>query len=65
VLAISPCRVLCDWSDTGASYEGQPLFRCAGCGSEWVHSERWTPRQHDGTVPAPVLAQLNHPQPDA
>ena len=53
VLAIFPCRTLCDWA--AASEE---LFRCAGCGSEWLPTEKWTPRQADGTVPALVLARL-------
>ena len=53
VLAIFPCRTLCDWA--AASVE---LFRCAGCGSEWLPTEKWTPRQADGTVPALVLARL-------
>jgi hypothetical protein len=58
VLAISPCLSLCDWTATGARTEGAALFRCGGCGSEWVRSERWTPRQHDGTVPPAVLEEL-------
>lgn len=54
VLAISPCRSLCAWSRT----DGQ-LFRCAGCGSEWLPTERWTPREADGTVPTAVRALLD------
>ena len=54
VLAVSPCRTLCDWTRADAA----GLFRCGGCGSEWVATERWTPRQADGTVPAAVLEEL-------
>jgi hypothetical protein len=58
VLTVSPCRTLCDWTATGAVRDGEALFRCAGCTSEWVRTERWTPRQADGAVPAAVLAEL-------
>jgi hypothetical protein len=54
VLAVSPCRSLCDWTRS----DDAPLFRCGGCGSEWLPTERWTPRQADGTVPAAVLEEL-------
>lgn len=54
MLAVSPCRSLCDWNRSGDG----PLFRCGGCGSEWLPTERWTPRQADGTVPAAVLEEL-------
>ena len=57
-LRISPCRTLCDWGPTRARLDGQPLFACTGCGSQWVPSEPWTPRQADGSVPAEVLAAL-------
>jgi len=50
-LAISPCRALCAWSAAGPA-----LLTCAGCGSQWAPSERWTPRQADGSVPGAVLA---------
>ena len=54
-LRISPCRSLCDWRPTRTA----PLFACAGCGSQWVPSEPWTPRQADGAVPAEVRAALS------
>jgi hypothetical protein len=56
-LGIAACRQLCAWSDTGHVLEGEPLFRCAGCGSEWVPSEPWTPIDHTGEVPAAVQAE--------
>lgn len=58
MLAISPCRNLCDWTATPTPRDTVALFRCGGCGSEWVRSERWTPRQADGTVPPAVLEEL-------
>jgi hypothetical protein len=57
VLAISPCRTLCDWTRT-PSRDRADLFTCGGCGSQWLPSERWTPRQADGTVPSAVLQEL-------
>jgi hypothetical protein len=60
-LATAPCRSLCDWSAVAAPYEGRSVFACAGCGTEWVRTEGWTPRQADGTVPAAVLAELRRP----
>jgi uncharacterized Zn ribbon protein len=59
VLAVSPCRTLCDWSPTGTSYDDRALLRCGGCGSEWTDRERWTPRQADGTVPPCVREALS------
>ncbi len=57
-LRISPCRTLCDWGPTRAERAGEPLFACTGCGSQWVPSEPWTPRQADGAVPDAVRAAL-------
>jgi transposase-like protein len=56
-LVQAPCRADCDWAETGQQRAGLPLFRCAGCGSEWVRSEAWTPVQADLTVPAAVAAE--------
>lgn len=56
-LTISPCRSLCDWTRTPESYDGQRLFACRGCGSQWVRSQGWTPVQADGTVPALVSSE--------
>lgn len=53
-LEIAACRRLCSWSDTGGLLDGERLFRCAGCGSEWVPSERWTPVDHTGDIPEAV-----------
>jgi len=61
-LAIAPCRKLCDWAPTQTSptqaYGDSALFRCGGCGSEWVASEAWTPRQFDGSVAIAVQEAL-------
>jgi len=53
-LTISGCQALCAWRDTGTHLDGERLFACAGCGSEWVPSEAWTPVDHTGEVPAAV-----------
>ena len=53
-LEIAGCRSLCSWSATGEQLGGEPLFACAGCGSEWVVSEPWTPVDRTGQVPDAV-----------
>lgn len=53
-LEIARCRALCSWHATGDRLDAEPLFACAGCGSEWVPSQSWTPVDHTGTVPAQV-----------
>ncbi len=53
-LEIAACRQLCSWHGTGEHLDGERLFACAGCGSEWVVSEPWTPIDWTGTVPEPV-----------
>jgi hypothetical protein len=34
------------------------VFTCAGCGSEWLRSELWTPIDADGHVPREITAEL-------
>ena len=58
-LTVSACRSLCDWARTPSSYEGLPLFACRGCGSQWVRSEPWAPRQADGSWPPGVREELS------
>lgn len=58
-LVSQPCRSLCWWASTGVEHERQPLFACAGCGSQWVRSEPWAPRQADGTWPDGVRDELS------
>jgi hypothetical protein len=53
-LEIAACRSACAWDATGECLGGEPLFCCAGCGSEWVPSEPWTPIDWTGQVPDPV-----------
>jgi hypothetical protein len=67
-LAVQPCRDLCSWrpathARTCEVRDGLPLFRCRGCGSEWVRTEGWTPADADGRVPAPVLAEVRRRTP--
>ena len=57
-LTAHPCRSLCHWAATGGTHDGMALFACAGCGSEWVRSEPWAPRQADGTWPPGVREEL-------
>lgn len=58
-LTISPCRKLCDWGPVDGTYDGLPLFACSACGSEWVRTEPWTPRNWDVSIPASVRAELD------
>jgi hypothetical protein len=53
-LVIAACRSSCHWQATGDRLAGEQLFACAGCGSEWVPSEAWTPVDYTGVVPPPV-----------
>ena len=55
-LTIAACRRLCRWSATDDAHAGEQVFRCGGCGSEWVASEPWTPIDHTGVVPEQVQA---------
>ena len=59
-LEIAPCRKLCDWRDTGDLLEGERLFACKGCGSEWVPSQPWTPADRAGRVPEAVASARRH-----
>lgn len=53
-LEIAACRSACAWAATGGLLDGEELFACAGCGSEWVPSEPWTPIDWTGSVPEAV-----------
>jgi len=57
-LVISSCVSVCEWRKTDTNFETEPLFACAGCGSEWVPSEAWTPVDADGHVPEAVQAAV-------
>jgi len=56
-LKIAACRRLCSWGETQEVLDGERLFACSGCGSEWVPSEAWTPIDHKGAVPEGVQAE--------
>ena len=57
-LRVRSCRDLCNWVKTPVEHRGEPLFACQGCGSQWVPSELWTPREASGEIPAEVLKLL-------
>ena len=57
-LVIAGCRSLCGWRDTGQRLDGERLFACTGCGSEWVASQPWTPIDSSGSVPQPVQDEV-------
>ena len=56
-LVISPCQARCSWSTSGERLEGELLFACVACGSEWIASEAWTPVDWQGLVPDAVEAE--------
>jgi hypothetical protein len=59
MLAAHPCLSQCSWAPAGHGTDpvGLPLFRCAGCGSEWNRAEPWTPAERDGSVADAVAAE--------
>lgn len=57
-LTTAPCRSLCDWTRTPSPYPDLAMLACGGCGTQWVRTEGWTPRQADGTVPPDVRHEL-------
>jgi hypothetical protein len=63
-LAAEPCQSVCVWTRTEESVVVDPardpatVFACAGCGSEWLRTELWTPIDADGHVPPEVAAEL-------
>ncbi len=65
-LAVGPCQSVCTWRATGATWstvrgDALTLFACAGCGSEWVRTEAWTPIDAQGTVPPAVAEERRRP----
>jgi len=54
-LAVHPCLGFCAWSVVpSTAADPMPRFECAGCASEWVRTEPWTPIGSDGLVPEDV-----------
>ena len=53
-LEVAACRSVCVWHVTDERLDGEELFACEGCGSEWLPSEPWTPIDWTGAVPALV-----------
>lgn len=61
-IAVWPCQSICRWNPTGevwldAASAALRVFRCEGCGSEWVRTEAWTPVDVDGHIPPSVAAE--------
>lgn len=56
-LRARPCQRRCAWRATQRLLDGDRIFACAGCTSEWTAAQPWTPCQADGTVPPAVLAE--------
>ncbi|MEL4357660.1 MULTISPECIES: hypothetical protein [unclassified Luteococcus] len=62
-LKSNDCTGKCAWTPTDEVSDGQPIFACSGCGSEWTPDLGWTPRNADGEVSAEVLAAKAAAQP--
>ncbi|KQX69564.1 hypothetical protein [Angustibacter sp. Root456] len=56
-LAQYACQDACQWGPDDRAAAPR-RFACAGCGSQWDHTQLWTPIDRDGTVPASVRAEL-------
>ncbi|MGL5406748.1 MAG: hypothetical protein ACRDAX_08235 [Propionibacteriaceae bacterium] len=52
------CKGQCTWqpSTTEPTLDGEALFSCTSCGTEWTPSQSWTPRNADGEVSEAVQA---------
>lgn len=57
-LAANPCRQQCRWRGTDVLRDGEPVFACTACGSQWVRSQPWAPVDCDGTRAAALAAEL-------
>lgn len=55
-LATHPCVDKCAWGPTDRQLDGEPVFECDGCHSEWTPDQTWTPRNIDGEISPEVLA---------
>ncbi len=58
-LEIAPCLKRCDWGPVDGTYDGLRLFACSACGTEWVRSEPWVPRNWDVSIADSVRAELD------
>lgn len=54
-----PCDETCEWVPTGKVRDGERIFECLGCESEWVRSSNFKPLDADGTVNEQVQAELD------
>jgi len=58
-LASYPCQRSCSWHPAAPETQsGLPLFRCAGCASEWVRTEPWAPVDADGERSPALRAEV-------
>jgi hypothetical protein len=63
-LAVHPCRALCTWRPARHALTSEvrgplPLFRCRGCGSEWVRTEPWAPVDANGGRHPALVRELD------
>ncbi|MGA4507886.1 hypothetical protein ACQB6R_02500 [Propionibacteriaceae bacterium G1746] len=61
-LASGDCRGECNWTGTNDQIDDLQVFACGACGSEWIPTESWTPRNADGEIdPGVAAARAAHP----
>ncbi|WP_156860208.1 hypothetical protein [Propionibacterium sp. oral taxon 192] len=60
-LVRNPCQGKCDWRATEQWRDQNRLFRCEGCGSEWLRTQPWTPANADGQIAEAVLVEKARP----
>lgn len=51
-LVANPCQDACGTLSTGQLLDGDPIYRCPGCDSEWVEIPREPPEPRD-QIPKP------------
>lgn len=66
-IAAWPCQSICIWAATDEVYDDErhgelTVLRCAGCDSEWIRTEPWTPVDACGVVPDEVAAERARPR---
>lgn len=54
-----PCQSKCDWMPTGEEIDGDLVFACSGCTSQWTRQQGWTPRNLDGSIAIEVQLELS------
>jgi len=57
-LVTNPCRQECRWRLAERRHDGERLFACTSCGSQWVRSQPWVPIDADGSRHPDLVAEV-------